>query len=414
MRRMMLAMLITVVVFLYFQLIWTSKKDMVAGVEEALLKADYDLMETFVSFKVPDLEVSKETLGPLVRLYNQDEGFRLQLKAILMGETESPMIKIHRGVKGYRAQIEHMSIKFNATLETFEGVINTYDCETFSQSKALRLLPGLYEIEATGITSNQLTLSSSALLKVDGTMPSCFIPFDSWRFELETLGEGFRSPTFYVNDKRVSPEVTTEGGYVIEQLPMGAKVELICAYINHQFYSASWSADSEERKKVVQSPNYNKMDLKENSKINQYWENVKASGSYKLSNFTYAPEHLNDWHQTVPWIFEVPLDEDLSKNPPYVIFENTEALQLSELSVVNGYAYSENTFNTYGAVKKVRVTLSDGSVYEHHLKQSLERQSIFINETHHVTWCKIEVLDIYDGKQDGLVALTEVFFTRDE
>ncbi len=137
---------------------------------------------------------------------------------------------------------------------------------------------------------------------------------------------------------------------------------------------------------------------------------AKASASSTLKGgrkVSYEPLLAADGRLSTAWV-------EGKKGDPrgeWLKLELAAPAAVKSLEIVPGYAKDAATWAKNHRVKRVKVTLSDGSSSVADLADAMQAQSIPLASAALVSWVKLEILDIYPGKTDDDTCIAEVSLT---
>ncbi|NPV90058.1 MAG: hypothetical protein HPY50_04690 [Firmicutes bacterium] len=95
----------------------------------------------------------------------------------------------------------------------------------------------------------------------------------------------------------------------------------------------------------------------------------------------------------------------------WIRIESQEGKEVSGIELKNGYEFSDMRYPEYNRVKRVRVELSDGSVFERNLKdgQYYQAQKVDFGQRIKTNYVKITILGVYKGSEfDDTTYISEV------
>jgi hypothetical protein len=93
----------------------------------------------------------------------------------------------------------------------------------------------------------------------------------------------------------------------------------------------------------------------------------------------------------------------------WIKLSGTSKQSLSGLRIINGYSKSNDLYNKNNRVKKIRIELSDGSVFEKNLSDGImNSQTINLDRQIKTDFVKITILEVYRGSQYSDTCISEI------
>lgn len=133
-----------------------------------------------------------------------------------------------------------------------------------------------------------------------------------------------------------------------------------------------------------------------NTPISTNFSSWKATASSFLTEPTVLHQAplVNDKNATTAWV-EGAQDDGVGE---WVEISGTTQQSLSGIRIINGYAKSSDTYGKNNRVKKIRIELSDGIIFEKELKDGImDFQTINLDRQVKTDFIKITILEVYRG-----------------
>lgn len=123
-------------------------------------------------------------------------------------------------------------------------------------------------------------------------------------------------------------------------------------------------------------------------------KNVVASSTLKEENIAHNPENVNDNDKSTAWV-EGAAGDGIGE---YVQLNFSFEGSIANVSMINGYAKSNDIYYKNNRVKKIRLSFSDGSSTEFNLEDNkMDYQILTLSKPVHTSYIKFTILEVYKG-----------------
>lgn len=187
--------------------------------------------------------------------------------------------------------------------------------------------------------------------------------------------------------------ITIYGIYILDK-NYGSPVYFFDTLISNKMNYSSIKASSNEEKLY-------------NTAIKS-WQSIEASTYISDTKVNYSPQMVNDNNKATSWQVRT------EKNgiSQWIILKNDVPSTLTQMSIINGNAESQEKYYANNRVKKINIEFSDGSSIIKSLNDNTpDFQTINFGKKINSTFVKITIFEVYNGKtfQDTCISEIKLF-----
>lgn len=138
--------------------------------------------------------------------------------------------------------------------------------------------------------------------------------------------------------------------------------------------------------------------------VDTRWTNASSSSYYSSYGAAYPARLAVDGQKETAWA-EGAMGDGIGE---WITVNNGTSKMLRGMTVVNGYAASQDAFETNNRIKKIRVTFSDGTSQDFTLADNMKTQRLLFVPYKVTSSLKIEIMDVYQGTAPAVGFISEI------